>query len=72
MEIKKDDGKRVYLMKYTNLMPYDWDSYINKNVVVELIGQQANETTGKTQYVFSVYVENELEYPKVDNFSFLF
>ena len=59
LEIRKDDGKRIYLMKYTDLNFYDWDSYIDKKVRIDLVGQQFNDKTEMVEYVFSVFVDNE-------------
>ena len=71
LEFQKENKEKVSLIKYTDLRDHDWDSYIGKNVVVELIGQRVNEITNRTQYIFSVFVENELEYPKYNTSFFI-
>lgn len=58
LEFEKKDGQKVSLIKYTDLIFYDWNSYIGKTVEVNLIGQQVNEITGRTQYTFDVLVDN--------------
>ena len=58
LEFEKEDGQKVSLIKYTDLIFYDWNSYIGKTVEVNLIGQQVNEITGRTQYTFDVLVDN--------------
>ena len=57
LEFVKEDDKRVYLMKYNDLIGYDWNSYIDKKVTIDLVGQDFNTDT--VEYIFSVFVDNE-------------
>ena len=58
LEFQKEDGQKVSLIKYTDLIGYDWNSYLYKTVEIILTGKDINKKTGRTQYTFDVLVDN--------------